>query len=266
MILLRLLNLFRVGAKDRGTRFLSFVDTMLGYRHLLTVEDLNKAASMCSSLKGVLRSRFLVLSDDRDPPPPPARGKRSHPDGDHPPAAGGKRLQTRSQANQGQAVPTQPNQSQAAPTQTNPSTRHPASGHQFQVQAQVNSHPSQDASADPARVSQAPPSLHVQSVQEEVHILSVGQHNTSTPFQQVKNRRNRRLPAGVKAITKPVRTTPDRQAKANRVPAQAVPLQPDPDGIDLDIDLDVSPTGSVDMEGSSGESSTNTVVDWVRFA
>ena len=239
---------------------------MLGYRHLLTVEDLNKAASMCSSLKGVLRSKFLVLSDDRDPPPPPARGKRSHPDGDHPSAAGGKRLQTRSQANQGQAVPTQPSQSQAAPTQTNPSTRHPASGHQFQVQAQVNSHPSQDASADPARVSQAPPSLHVQSVQEEVHILSVGQHNTSTPFQQVKNRRSRRLPAGVKAITKPVRTTPDRQAKANRVPAQAVPLQPDPDGIDLDIDLDVSPTGSVDMEGSSGESSTNTVVDWVRFA
>ena len=41
---------------------------MLGYRHLLTVEDLNKAASMCSSLKGHLRSRFIVLSDDRDPP------------------------------------------------------------------------------------------------------------------------------------------------------------------------------------------------------
>ena len=60
---------YRVGAKNSGTRFLSFVDTMLGYRHLLTPEDINKAASMCTSLKGVLRSRFLVLSDDRDPPP-----------------------------------------------------------------------------------------------------------------------------------------------------------------------------------------------------
>ena len=95
---------FRVGAKNSGTRFLSFVDTMLGYRHLLTAEDLNKAASMCSSLKGVLRSRFLVLSDDKDPPPPPARGKRSHPDGDNTTTAGGKRFQTRAQAPQGQTT------------------------------------------------------------------------------------------------------------------------------------------------------------------
>ena len=109
---------------------------MLGYRHLLTVEDLNKAASMCTSLKGVLRSRFLVLSDNRDPPPPPARGKRSHPDGDHPPAAGGKRLQTRVQANP----------SQTTPAQTIPPHSQPATGQQFQVQAQVNLHPSQSGS------------------------------------------------------------------------------------------------------------------------
>ena len=59
------------GGKDQGTRFLSFVDAMLGFRHLLTQEDLDKAASMCQGLKGHLRSRFLVLSDDRQPPPPP---------------------------------------------------------------------------------------------------------------------------------------------------------------------------------------------------
>ena len=95
--------------------------------------------------------------------------------------------------------------------------------------------------------------------------MSVGQHNTSTRFQPVKNRRSRRLPAGVKVISKPERTTPDRQAKASRVQHQAVPPQPNPNAIDLDIDVEVSPTGSVDMDGSSGESSTNTVVDWVRF-
>ena len=61
------------GGKDKGTRFLSFVDAMLGFRHLLTQEDLDKAASMCQGLKGHLRSRFLVLSDDRQPPPPPTK-------------------------------------------------------------------------------------------------------------------------------------------------------------------------------------------------
>ena len=38
---------------------------------------------MCTSLKGKLKSRFLVLSDDRNPPPPPVnkgRGKRGHED------------------------------------------------------------------------------------------------------------------------------------------------------------------------------------------
>lgn len=72
---------FRVGVKDKGSRFLSFVDTMNGYRHLLTPEDINKAASLCTSLRGVLKSRFMVLSDDHTPPPPPnARGKRKNPD------------------------------------------------------------------------------------------------------------------------------------------------------------------------------------------
>ena len=40
---------------------------------------------MCTSLKGKLKSRFLVLSDDRNPPPPPVnkgRGKRGHEDHD----------------------------------------------------------------------------------------------------------------------------------------------------------------------------------------
>ena len=59
------------GGKDKGTRFLNFVDAMAGFRHLLTREDLDKAASLCQNLRGHLKSRFLVLSDDRVPPPPP---------------------------------------------------------------------------------------------------------------------------------------------------------------------------------------------------
>ena len=61
------------GGKDKGTRFMSFVDAMSGFKHLLTQEDLDKAASMCQGLKGHLRSRFIVLSDDREPPPPPSK-------------------------------------------------------------------------------------------------------------------------------------------------------------------------------------------------
>ena len=56
---------------------MTYVDAVLGFKHLLTESDLDKALSMCSSLKGKLRSRFLVLSDDRIPPPPPNRGKRT---------------------------------------------------------------------------------------------------------------------------------------------------------------------------------------------
>lgn len=85
--------LLRVGGKDKGTRFLSFVDAMLGFRHLLTDEDLSKAASLCTSMRGQLRSKFLVLSDDRPLPPPPAgRGKRPHPD--HPEAEPNKPSKT----------------------------------------------------------------------------------------------------------------------------------------------------------------------------
>ena len=69
--------LLRVGGKDKGTRFLSFVDAMLGFRHLLTDEDLNKASSLCTSMKGTLKSKFIVLSDDKMlPPPPSTRRKR----------------------------------------------------------------------------------------------------------------------------------------------------------------------------------------------
>ena len=63
--------LLRVGGKDKGTRFLSFVDAMLGFKHLLTDEDLGKAASLCTSMRGQLRSRFIVLSDDKPLPPLP---------------------------------------------------------------------------------------------------------------------------------------------------------------------------------------------------
>ena len=72
---------FRVGGKDKPTRFLSYVEAVHGFRHLLKQEDLDKALSLCTSLKGHLKSRFLVLSDDRILPPyQPKSGKRSHPD------------------------------------------------------------------------------------------------------------------------------------------------------------------------------------------
>ena len=72
---------FRVGGKDKPTRFLSYVEAVHGFRHLLKQEDLDKALSLCTSLKGHLKSRFLVLSDDRTLPPyQPKSGKRSHPD------------------------------------------------------------------------------------------------------------------------------------------------------------------------------------------
>ena len=77
MLLTDFINFFRVGAKDGPTRFLTYVDAVLGFKHLLTESDLDKALSMCSSLKGKLRSRFIVLSDDRTPGPPPNRGKRT---------------------------------------------------------------------------------------------------------------------------------------------------------------------------------------------
>ena len=67
-----------VGTKESGTRFLTYVDAVLGFKHLLTTADLDKALSLCTGMRGKLRSRFLVLSDDRVLPPPPVRprGKR----------------------------------------------------------------------------------------------------------------------------------------------------------------------------------------------
>ena len=61
--------LLRVGGKDQGTRFLSFVNAVAGFRHLLTQEDLDRALSLCSNQKGRLKSKFLVLYDDRVLPP-----------------------------------------------------------------------------------------------------------------------------------------------------------------------------------------------------
>ena len=81
-----------MGGKDKGTRFLSYVEAIHGFRHLLTQEDLDRAMSLCVSLKGHLKSRFLVLSDDRILPPYQGnRGKRAHPDDADNDAASGKR-------------------------------------------------------------------------------------------------------------------------------------------------------------------------------
>ena len=84
--------MLRTGVKDQSTRFLSFVDAMLGFRHLLTQEDLDKAASMCQNLRGHLKSRFIVLSDDRVPPPAPNK-KRPHSDQSEGGSAARKRQQ-----------------------------------------------------------------------------------------------------------------------------------------------------------------------------
>lgn len=70
--------MLRVGAQGKGTRFMTFVEAVKGFGHLLTQSDLDRAASMCKSLKGSLRARFMVLDDDRVVPPGPnqGRGKR----------------------------------------------------------------------------------------------------------------------------------------------------------------------------------------------
>ena len=83
-----------MGGKDQGTRFLSFVDAIKGFRHLLTQEDLDRALSLCTGLRGQLKSKFLVLSDDRVLPPYQGKkGKRAHPGDDGPQEAPGKRHQ-----------------------------------------------------------------------------------------------------------------------------------------------------------------------------
>ena len=73
--------LLRVGGKDQGTRFLSFVDAVAGFRHLLTQEDLDRALSLCSGQKGKLKSKFLVLLDDRTLPPYQGPKRRAGPPG-----------------------------------------------------------------------------------------------------------------------------------------------------------------------------------------
>ena len=84
----------RVGGKDKPTRFLSYVEAIHGFKHLLKQEDLDKAMSLCTSLKGHLKSKFLVLSDDRILPPyQPKGGKRSHPDSGNQDSVPGKRTQ-----------------------------------------------------------------------------------------------------------------------------------------------------------------------------
>lgn len=65
------------GAQGKGTRFLTYVDAVKGFGHLLTQSYLDQAAAMCPSLNGSLRSKFIVLDDDRVlPAPPSAHGKR----------------------------------------------------------------------------------------------------------------------------------------------------------------------------------------------
>ena len=89
-----------------------------------------------------------------------------------------------------------------------------------------------------------------QSERDVTRILSVDQHNTPTPFAHAKSRRGRKLPAGVKAIARPTRTTPDRQAKTSKDQQSSrrpTTTQSIPDTIDLDIEGDASPTGSGDM-------------------
>ena len=69
--------LLRVGAKYGPTRFLTYVEAINGYRHLLSQKDIDKAASLCTSLRGHLKSRFIVLNDDRKPQPPPSKPGQS---------------------------------------------------------------------------------------------------------------------------------------------------------------------------------------------
>ena len=57
------------------------MDAINGFRHLLLQEDLDRALSLCTGLKGQLKNKFIVLSDDRILPPYQGnKGKRSHPD------------------------------------------------------------------------------------------------------------------------------------------------------------------------------------------
>ena len=58
----------RVGSKEGGTRFLNFVDSTLGYCHLLQQSDLDRALSLCTGMKGKLKSRFIVVQSSNQAP------------------------------------------------------------------------------------------------------------------------------------------------------------------------------------------------------
>ena len=103
---------------------------MLGFRHLLTQEDLDKAASMCQGLKGHLRSRFLVLSDDRQPPPPPTKKR---PFNDNEEETQGKRFQNERPRSNSQVQPVnlvQVRQTANQSASTQPQQIHPVLVHQ----------------------------------------------------------------------------------------------------------------------------------------
>lgn len=72
----------RVGAPNKGVRFLTYVEAIQSLGHLLQKSDIDRAASMCRGLKGCLRSRFICLSDDVEPPPNPRQKRTAENDAD----------------------------------------------------------------------------------------------------------------------------------------------------------------------------------------
>ena len=196
------------GGKDKGTRFLSFVDAMLGFRHLLTQEDLDKAASMCQGLKGHLRSRFLVLSDDRQPPPPPTKKRPFNDDEEE---SHGKRFQNERPRSNAQVQPVnlvqvrQPgNQAVSTqPQQVHPVMVHQAgsSGHpgyyvqQTAAQALSGSAIFSPGAFPPLQVSQPVSQSHPVLQQPKLIIPGDG-------YQTVKSRSSRRQSQRVQGVEK----------------------------------------------------------------
>ena len=92
---------------------------------MLTADDLNKASSLCTSMKGTLKSKFIVLSDDKMLPPPPSARRKRVLSGD-----------------QEQSLPSKnsrPEKSSARVSKANPGTSAQAQAQaQAQVQAQVH--------------------------------------------------------------------------------------------------------------------------------
>ena len=196
------------GGKDKGTRFLSFVDAMLGFRHLLTQEDLDKAASMCQGLKGHLRSRFLVLSDDRQPPPPPTKKR---PFNDEEEESHGKRFQNERPRSNAQVQPVnlvQVRQSGNQAVSTQPQQVHPvmvhqagSSGHpgyyvqQTAAQALSGSAIFSPGAFPPLQVSQPVSQSHPVLQQPKLIIPGDG-------YQTVKSRSSRRQSQRVQGVEK----------------------------------------------------------------